>query len=94
MNKRNVIVALIGLNVLLAAALVFTTVDPPSAMAQSRGRPGDFAMATIQIHEDYDALALINIPAAKLYFFVAREQGNTAQVTPSDVRDLNRDFER
>lgn len=94
MNKRNVIVALIGLNVLLAAALLFSTVDPPSAMAQTRGRPGDFAMATIQIHEDYDAMALINIPAAKLYFFVAREQGNTATVVPSDVRDLNRDFER
>lgn len=94
MNKRNVIVALIGLNVLLAAALVFTTVDPPSAMAQTRGRAGDFAMATIQIHEDYDALALINIPAAKLYFFVAREQGNSASVVPTDVRDLNRDFER
>ena len=94
MNKRNVIVALIGLNVLLAAALLFTTVNPPSAMAQSRGRPGDFAMATIQIHEDYDALALINIPAAKLYFFVPREQGGSAQVVPSDVRDLNRDFER
>lgn len=94
MRKRAVIIGLLGLNLALAAIFVFANVSPPTAMAQSRGRPGDYTMATIKIHEDYDVLALIHLPTAKMYFFVPRETGNSAQLVPTDMRDLNRDFQR
>ena len=94
MSKRTVIVGLLGLNLFLLGVLIFSTYDPPAAMAQSRGRAGDFAITTMQIHKDYDAVALINLPAAKMYFFVPQARAKTARLVPTDMRDLNRDFQR
>lgn len=95
MNKRAIIVGLVGLNLFLLASLILVSYDPPKTLAQSRGgRAGDFLMATVQIHEDYDALAIINVPVGAMHIFVPREVNNSAKLTWTDTRNLNIDFGR
>lgn len=97
LSKRALVVALAGLNLLLLAALVLSSYSPPQAMAQRGGRPGDFLMATVQIHEDYDALALINVPVGSLDVFMpqATKAGIKLVWTgEQNTRNLNRDFNR
>lgn len=94
MTKRNAIVALIGLNLFLLAALILSSYSPPEALAQGRGRPGDFAIASIQIHEDIEELAIMNVQAGQLYFFVPRETAGVPKLQYAGFRDLARDFGR
>ena len=95
MNKKSIIVGLVGLNLLLLAGLILASYDPPAANAQVRGgRAGDFLMATIQIHEDYDAVAIINVPLGAMHIFVPRETKTGAKLVWTDSRNLNRDFGR
>ncbi len=95
MNKKSAIVGLVGLNLFLLAALILTSYEPPEALAQRRpGRAGDFLMCTVQIHEDYDAVAIINVPVGAMHVFVPRETSAGAKLTWTDTRNLNRDFGR
>ncbi|HRX85569.1 MAG TPA: hypothetical protein P5572_11175 [Phycisphaerae bacterium] len=71
-RKRTIIVALVGLNLLLLAGLVLSTHEPPAAFAQGRGRPGDYLMATCQVHEDYDALIVVNSQRGGLFVWIPR----------------------
>jgi len=95
MNKKSIIVGLVGLNLLLRAGLILASYDPPAANAQVRGgRAGDFLMATVQIHEDYDAVVIINVPLGAMHIFVPRETKTGAKLVWTDSRNLNRDFGR
>jgi len=94
MSKRSAIVGLLGINLFLLAVLIVASYDVPAAQAQTRGRPGDFVMATVQIHNDYDALVVVDIPTAALYVFVPRRVSGGAKLAFTDGRDLNRDFQR
>jgi hypothetical protein len=95
MNKKSIIVGLVGLNLFLLACLILASYDPPAANAQSRGgRAGDFLMVTVEIHEDYDALAIINVPLGVMHIFVPRETKVGATLTWTDTRNLNLDFGR
>ena len=95
LSKRAIIVALTGLNLLLLAVLILFNYSPPTAYAQrGGGRPGDYLMATAQIHSDYDALAIINIPAGVMHVFVPREVPGGAKLAWTATRNLNRDFGR
>ena len=89
--KRALIVALAGLNLLLLAAIVFSTTSPPAAYGQARGRPGDFLMTTVQIRENVDALAVVNAPANRLFLFVPDVAG---RLTLVDGRNLISDFRK
>ena len=92
--KRGIIVGLIGLNLLLLAGLILSSYSMPAAYAQSRGRPGDFLMATCEIHEDYDALAIINIQEAAMFVWVPREVKGGVTLAPTGTRNLTHDFAR
>ena len=94
LSKRTIIVGLVGLNLFLLAALVLSSYTPPAAFAQSRGRPGDFIMSTVEIHEDYDALVIIQAPTGAMHVFVPREIKGGAALQYAITRDLNRDFGR
>lgn len=94
MNKRNAVVALIGLNLFLLAALILSSYSPPEALAQARGRPGDFAIASIQMHQEIEEIAVVNIQTAQMFFFVPRETGGTPKLQYAGFRDLKRDFGR
>lgn len=94
LSKRSIIVALTGLNLLLLAALILSSYSPPAAFAQGRGRPGDFMMATCQIHSDYDALAVFNTQKGMMYTFVPRESSGAFKLVPTGFRNMARDFGR
>ena len=95
MNKRNAVVALIGLNLFLLAALILSSYSPPEALAQARGRPGDFVIASVQMHTDIEEVAIINIQTSQMFFFVPRETaGGTPKLQYAGFRDLKRDFGR
>jgi hypothetical protein len=93
-RQHQIIVALTGLNLLLLAGLILSSYSPPAAYAQGRGRPGDFVMATCEIHEDYDALAVINIQIGAMFVWVPRETRAGIRLAPTASRNLNIDFGR
>ncbi|MCB9851062.1 MAG: hypothetical protein H6817_10215 [Phycisphaerales bacterium] len=93
-TKRSAIVALTVLNLLLLAGFVLSSYSLPTAHAQGRGRPGDYVMATCQIHEDYDAIAVINIQQGGMYVWVPRETKGGVTLAPTGSRNLALDFGR
>lgn len=92
LNKRSIVVALTGFNLLLLAGVILSSYSPPAAYAQARGRAGDYIMATCKIHDDYDALAIINAPKGLMFTFVPRQTANGAKLVPTGFRNLGRDF--
>jgi hypothetical protein len=94
-RKDNWIVFLVGVNLALLAGVVLFAYEPPAAHAQRRGgRPGDFMMTSVQVHEDYDALCVVNVPRGLMHVFIPREQGQSAKLLSTDHRNLNFDFGR
>ncbi|MCP4593567.1 MAG: hypothetical protein GY842_22750 [bacterium] len=92
-GKRSLIVTLVGANLLLAAALILSLDLLPSAYAQRGGRPGDFAVCTVKIHEDYDAIYIIDQQKRHLHCFMpSRAQDGTLTYVSS--RDLASDVQR
>ncbi len=94
LRKRSLIVALTGLNLLLLAGLVIFSYTPQAAYAQRRGRAGDFLITTVKVHEDFDALAIINIQEGALHVFMPKTADKTVKMVPTHSRDLLRDFNR
>ena len=93
-RKRSLIVALFGLNLLLLAGLVLSSYELPAAHAQGRGRPGDYLMATCQVHEDYEALAIVNIQQGGMFIWIPRESNKVMKLVPTGARNLSMDFRR
>ena len=93
-RKRTLVTALAGLNLLLLAGLILASYEPPAAYAQGRGRPGDYVMATCQVHSDYDVLAVINAQKGLMFIYLPRETRNGAKLVAAGFRNLNRDFAR
>ena len=89
-NKQFAIRVLIGVNVALLAGLILSVSNPPLAEAQVRGRPGDYMMATVQFHEDRDALVVINCPRNVMGVFLTHPQ--TGKMGRLALRDLSNDF--
>ena len=94
LKKRSIIVGLIGLNLLLLAGLIVFSYSPSAAYAQSRGRAGDFMMATIQMHPDYDAVAVINGPAGGMYVFRPQSSNQGVKLVLTGSQDLLSDMKR
>lgn len=92
LTKRTPIVLLVGINLLLLAAILFQSYSLPRAFAQARGRAGDFVCVTAKIvGQDYDALYVLDVPEQKLYaFYPTSGRGNKLAATPG--RDLAKDF--
>ena len=90
-SKRAIVVALVGVNLFLLAVLLFSSVSPPAALAQTAGRQGDFIMTTCQVHQDFDALFVIDGPGGMLHCFVPapNRSGTLVYVT---TRNLANDF--
>ncbi len=92
-TKRSAIVALVGLNLLLLAALILSTHSPPVANAQGVGAGGNFIAVTCQADLDYDVFYLVDLPSRKLHAFVpARQLDGKLKYVGS--RDLEDDFRR
>ena len=92
-TKRSLIVALVGLNLILAAVLVFSRDVLPAAYANRGGRPGDFAVCTVKVHEDFDAVYVIDQQARKLHCFLP-SASKDGKLTFVQTRDLESDIRR
>jgi hypothetical protein len=93
MTKRGLIVALVGLNLMLAAALLFSLDTLPAAYAQRSGRPGDFAMCTVKVQRDYDAIFVLDQTARKLHAYLPT-MGKEGKLFYVMTRDLESDIRR
>ncbi len=91
-TKRSIIVVLVGVNLLLLAALWIGSYSLPAAFAQGRARAGDFASVTAKAAgQTYDVLYILDVPARKLYAFYPTQQ---LRLTSAPPRDLAKDFDR
>lgn len=93
-SKRAAVVILVGVNLLLLAALLIGSYSLPSAFAQSGARAGDFACVTAKVAgQSYDVLYVVDIPARKLYAFHPTST-RASQLVAAPPRDLSKDFSR
>ncbi len=91
-TKRSIIVLLVGVNLLLLAALWLASYSPAAAYAQGGARVGDFASVTAKAAgQTYDVLYVLDVPARKLYAFFPTQQ---QRLTSAPPRDLAKDFDR
>lgn len=93
LTKRTLIVALVGLNLALMAALLLRLDMLPRAQAAPGGRPGDFAACTVKIHEDYDAVYVVDQTNRKLHMFVPNPRMD-GTLNLIQTRELESDFQR
>ena len=91
MNKRTCIVLLVGVNLLLLAALVFSVFPGPTAYAQRVGTSGNFMIVSGEIQNGYDALYLFDVAERKMHAFTI-EKGGAGRLQHRDFRDLKADF--
>ncbi|MBN1344786.1 MAG: hypothetical protein JXQ73_18985 [Phycisphaerae bacterium] len=93
MNKRAIIVALVGVNLLLAGGLILMAYEPPSAYAQGVGRGGNYVMVSGRIEESLDALYVLNLDRQVVDVVLVNKQGNQPEIVgrrpgPDLVSDL------
>ena len=93
LTKRSLIVGLVGLNLFLAAALIFSLDLVPAAYAGRGGRAGDFAVCTVQVHEDFDVLYILDQQARLLHCFVPSTKKD-GKLTFVQTRNLEEDIGR
>jgi len=93
LTKRSLIVALVGVNLVLAAALVFSLDLVPKAFADRSGRPGDFSVCTVLIKRDAACIYIVDHQERKLHCF-APTRGKEGTLSYVQTRDLESDFLR
>ncbi len=98
MSKRVLVVLLVGVNVLLLAALILTVFSPPRAMAQAAAaaaRRGETMLFSARAEVGNDAVYLLDSGARQLHVFrttFPRVGGQPTRVRYVTSRDLSRDF--
>ncbi len=93
MNRRAIIVALAGLNLLLAGVLILMAFELPKAQAQGIGRAGNYLMVAGEIQDGLDALYIMNLDQQILDVILLNKQGNRPEIVgrrqgPDVVSDL------
>ena len=90
-SKRSIIVALVGLNLFLLAAMVLSTYSLPAAYAQRMGAGINYISVTCEADLDSDVFYLVDLASRRLHAFIpARTLDGKLQYVGS--RDLARDF--
>jgi hypothetical protein len=82
MNKRAIIVGLVGLNLLLLGGLILTAYELPKANAQGIGRGGQYLAVSGAIESGLDALYVLNLDRSEVSVFLMNKagQGNRPQI--------------
>ncbi len=93
-TRRSVIAILVGVNLVLLAALLMGSYSLPAALGQGAARAGDFVCVTAKAAgQSYDVLYLLDVRGRKLYgFYPAAAQ--PVRLTATAPRDLAADFGR
>ena len=89
-TKRSIIVALVGINLFLLAALILSSYSPPAAYAQRVGGAWNYIAVSCEVDESYDALYLVD---RRLHAFVP-SQTQDGSIEYVGSRSLKGDFER
>lgn len=93
MNKRAIVVALVGLNLLLLGGVVLAVYELPEARAQAAGRSGNYVLVAGEIEDGLDALYILNLDRQVIDVVLLNKQGNRPEVVgrrpgPDLVSDL------
>lgn len=90
--KQSLLVLLVGVNLLLVAAMIIEAYPLPKAVAQPSGRSGDFVCVTAQVQgQAYEVLYVLDGPARKLHAFFPQNV-QTRKLDYGGNRDLTRDI--
>lgn len=92
MNKRALIVLLIGVNLVLLASLILLSWEPPAAYAQAAPLGQNYAVVAGEIHSGVDALYILDLSRRRMHVFIPNRDMNTRQLLYVGHRDLQRDF--
>jgi hypothetical protein len=93
-TKRSLIGALVGLNVVLASALVFFSYSLPAAHAQRMGASNNYVAVTCRSDNDFDVLYMLDLSERKLHCFVPDRNIASGDMKYGGARDLAKDFSR
>jgi len=92
LTKRAIIAGLAGINLLLFALLLASSIRSPAAYAQTGGGPGKYITVTAKAAgQSFDVLYMLNPASRKLHAFYPARGGKYVAVPE---RDLIHDFER
>lgn len=90
MKKETWIAALVCLNALLLAGIVFATTSPRMAHAQGTGLAGNYMAVAGAVQEQVDALYIVDMKNQILHAF--QYDRGRRELAYVDSRDLRRDF--
>jgi len=93
MNKRAIIVGLVGLNLLLLGGLILMAYELPQAHAQGVGRGGNYVLVAGAIQESIDALYVLDLDRQVLDVILVTKEGEVPRLAgrragPDLVGDL------
>lgn len=91
MRKRSIVMVLVGVNLFLLAALVYSVFPMPAAYGQRVGTAGNFMLVTGEIQSGYDAVYLFDVGERVVYAFTI-PKGRSGEIVFQDKRDLKADF--
>ena len=92
-TKRSLIVALVGVNLFLLAALLLSSYAPPAAHAQRVGGAWNYIAVSCEVDESYDAFYLVDLSQRRLHAFVPSQQQD-GSIEYVGSRSLEADFRR
>ncbi len=94
MNRRSIIVFLVGVNLLLLATLILTTWRLPVAEAQAVPMATNYLMVAGEIRNGTDALYVVDLPKRRLHVFIPNHDQNNRRLIYRHYRDLEYDFRK
>ncbi len=93
LSKHSAIVALVGLNLFLLAAIILGSYSLPAAQAQSVGAGGNYIAVTCEADLSLDIIYIVDLPNRRLHYYMpARQLDGT--LTYVGYHDLERDCRR
>lgn len=91
MNRRSLIFLLVGVNLVLLVALMYSAFPMPAAYAQRVGTSGNYMLVTGQIQSGYDAVYLFDVAERRMHALTI-EKGGSGRLDFRDSRNLQQDF--
>ena len=91
MTKHTLIIALVGLNLFLLAAVLFSVAPPSQAQAQAVGGAGNYLLVSAEVQNSYDGIYIIDLPQRLLHAFILN-RARPIEIEYRDTRDLAQDF--
>ncbi len=92
MNKRGMVVLLVGVNLLLLASLIILNTGTTPAYGQAAPLGQNFAMVTGQVRRGMDGLYVLDLATRRLHLFLPNRDQINRRSLYIGYRDLQKDF--